>query len=45
MLEGCNEVSPQPSFFQAEQTQFFQLVFIGEVLQPVDHFGPPLEPL
>jgi len=40
-----NEVSPKPSLFQAEQAQFHQPFFIGEVLQPFDRFsGPPLDP-
>ena len=37
VLEGHNEVSPQPSLPQAEQAQFPQPLFIGEVLQPSDH--------
>jgi len=44
-MEGCNEVSLQHSLFQAEQTQLLQPIFIGEVLQPLDHLhGPPLHP-
>ena len=33
ILEGHNEVSPEPSLLQAEQAQFPQAFFIGEVLQ------------
>ena len=45
-LEGCNEVTPQPSLLQAEQAQLPQPVFIGEALQPSDHLcGPTLDPL
>ncbi|KAK4829762.1 hypothetical protein QYF61_006486 [Mycteria americana] len=44
--EGCYKVSLQPSLLQAEQPQLSQPVFIGEVLQPSDHFhGPPLDSL
>ena len=44
-MEHCHEVSPEPSFLQAEQAQLPQPVFLGEVLQPSDHlFGPPLQP-
>ena len=46
VLKGCNEVTLQPSFLQAEQAQLPQPVFVGEVLQPSDHLcGPPLDPL
>ncbi|PKU46486.1 hypothetical protein llap_3205 [Limosa lapponica baueri] len=46
VLEDCYKVSPEPSLLQAEQRQLFQLVFIGEVLQPSDHLqSPPLDPL
>ncbi|KAK4810670.1 hypothetical protein QYF61_007470 [Mycteria americana] len=46
ILEGCYKVSPEPSLLQAEQPQLSQPVFVGEVLQPSDHFcGPPLDPL
>ena len=42
--KGCKEISPEPSLLQAEKTQFSQPVFIGEVLQPPDHFcGPALD--
>ena len=37
ILEGCNQVSPEPSLLQAKQTQLPQPVFIGEVLQHSDH--------
>ncbi|KAK4810205.1 hypothetical protein QYF61_011799 [Mycteria americana] len=44
VLEGCYEVSPQPSLLQAEQPQPSQHVLVGEVLQPAGHFhGPPLD--
>ena len=44
VLEGCNEVSPEPSLFQAKQAQFPQPFFTGEVLQPSDYLsGPPLD--
>ena len=44
VLEGCNEVSLEPSLLQAKQAQFPQPFFIGEVLQPSDHHsGPPLD--
>jgi len=33
VLEGCNEVTPQPSLLQAEQAQLSQPVFVGEMLQ------------
>jgi len=46
VLEDANEVSPQPFLLQAEQAQFPQPFFIGEVLQPSDRLhGPPLDPL
>ena len=46
VLEGHNEVSPEPSLSQAKQAQFLQPFFIGEVLQTPDHLsGPPLDPL
>ena len=32
VLEGCSEVSPEPSLFQTEQAQFPQLFFKGEAL-------------
>ena len=45
VLKGCNEVTLQPSFLQAEQSQLPQPVFVGEVLQPPDHVrGLPLGP-
>ncbi|KAF4788497.1 hypothetical protein TURU_160503 [Turdus rufiventris] len=34
VLEGCNEVSPEPSLLQAEQSQFSQPFLIAELLQP-----------
>ena len=44
VLEGHNEVSPEPSLLQAKQAQFPQPFLIGELLQPSDHLsGPPLE--
>jgi len=46
ILEGHNQVCPQPSLLQAEQAQFLQPVFIGEVSPPLGHlWGPPLDPL
>ena len=46
ILEACNEVSSQPSLFQAEQAQILQPVFIKVVLQSLDLLhGPPLDPL
>ena len=43
VLEGHNEVSPEPSLLQAKQVQFPQPFLIGEVLQPSAHLsGPPL---
>ena len=46
LFKGCNEVSLQTSLFQAEQPQFLQSVFTGEVLQPsLQLCGPPLDPL
>jgi len=46
VLEGHNEVSLEPSLFQAKQAQFPQPFFIGEVLQPSARLsGPPLDPL
>lgn len=45
-MEGCNEVSLQPSLLQAEQAQFPQPLFLGELLQPSNHpHGPLLDPL
>jgi len=32
VLEGCTEVTPQPSLLQAQQAQLPQPVFVGEVL-------------
>ena len=44
ILEGHNEVSPEPSLLQAKQAQFPQPLFIGEVLQHSNHLsGPPLD--
>ena len=44
VLKGCNEVTPQPSFVQAEQAQLPQPVFIWEVFQSSDCLhGPPLD--
>ena len=44
VLEGRNEVSPEPSLLQSEQSQFPQPFFTGEVLQPSDHpCHPPLD--
>ncbi|KAK4818441.1 hypothetical protein QYF61_013128 [Mycteria americana] len=44
VLKGHNKVSLEPSLLQAEQPQLSQTFFIGEVLQPSDHFrGPPLD--
>ncbi|KAJ7407623.1 hypothetical protein BTVI_62532 [Pitangus sulphuratus] len=42
VLDGYNEVSPKPFLLQAEQLQFSQLVFIGEMFQPADHLHDPL---
>ena len=45
-LEGCNEVSPEPSVLQAKQTQLPQTFFTGEVFHTSDHLpGPPLDPI
>ena len=45
VLEGCNEVTPQPSLLKAEQTQLPQPIFVGEVLQTFDYLsGLPLDP-
>ena len=41
VLEGCSEVSLEPSLLQAEQAQFPQPFFIRKVLQPFEHFGGP----
>ena len=39
-------MSLEPSLLQAEQAQLSQPFLVGEVLQPLDHFGgPPLAPL
>jgi len=44
VLEGRNEVFPEPSFLQAEQAHLLQPVFIGEVLQLSEHLcDPPLD--
>ena len=46
VLEGCNEISPQPSLLQTEHPQLPQPVLTGAVLQPSDHLqGPHLDPL
>jgi len=40
---GCNKASLEPSVLQAEQSQFSQPFFTGEVFYTSDHFcGPPL---
>lgn len=40
------ESSSSLSFSRLEQPQFLQPIFMGEVLQPLDHLlGPPLDPL
>ena len=36
-LEGCNEVSPEPSLLQTKQVQFPQTFFIGEELHTSDY--------
>jgi len=41
VLEGHNEVSPEPSLLQAKQAQFPQPFLTGEVLQPSDHLSVP----
>ena len=41
-MESHNEVSPQSSLFQAEQAQFIQPIFIGDVLQ-LHPCGSPLD--
>ena len=41
VLEGRNEVSPEPSLLQTKQAQFPQPFLIGEVLQPSDHLSGP----
>ncbi|KAK4818643.1 hypothetical protein QYF61_016614 [Mycteria americana] len=38
VLKGHDKVSLEPSLLQAEHPQLSQPVFIGEVLQPSDHF-------
>jgi len=46
ILQGHNEVSPQPSLFRAEQGQFVQPILVEDVLQSLEYFhGPPLYPL
>ena len=42
VLEGNNEVSLEPSLFQAKQAQLPQPFLTGEVLQPSDHLSGPL---
>ena len=44
VLEGHNEVSPEPSLLQAKEAQFPQPFLTGEVLQSRDHYwvGSPL---
>jgi len=42
VLEGHNEVSPEPFLLQAKQAQFLQPLLIGEVLQPSDHLSGPI---
>ena len=43
VLEGSNEVSPEPSLLQAKLGQVHQPVLTGEVFQPFDHLhGHPL---
>ena len=42
-LEGCSEVSLVPSLLQDKQAKMSQTFFIGEVLHPSDHCGPPLD--
>ncbi|SGA26460.1 Uncharacterised protein [Chlamydia abortus] len=45
VLEGHSEVPPEPSLLRAQQAQFPQPFFIGEVLQPSAHpSGPALDP-
>lgn len=36
-MEGCSEVSLEPSLLQAEQAWFLQPFFMEELLQPFDH--------
>ncbi|RMC05088.1 hypothetical protein DUI87_18270 [Hirundo rustica rustica] len=45
LLEGCNWLTLKPSLFQAKQYQLSQSFLTGEVLQPSDHLGSPLESL
>ena len=46
ILKDCFQVSPGSSLLQTEQPQVCQLVLIGEVFHPLDHFcGPPLDTL
>jgi len=43
VLEGCYNVTLEPSLLQAQQSQLSQLFLLGEVLHPSDHFcAPPL---
>lgn len=45
-MEDHNEVSLEPSLFQAEEAQLLQTLFTEKVLQPLDHLsGSPLDTL
>ena len=46
MLNGCNQVTSEPSLLQAEQPQLSQPVLVVDVFHPLSHFcGPPLDAL
>ena len=45
-MNGCSQVSLEPSLLQAEQPLLFQHVLLGDVFHPLDHFcEPPLDAL
>lgn len=39
LVDGNNEISPELSFLQYDQTIFFQLFLVHHVLQPCHHLG------
>ena len=43
LLEGHNDVSPEPSLFQAKQAWLHQPFIIEEMLQAFDHCGSSLD--
>jgi len=43
VLYGCYKISSEPSLLQAEQPQLFQPFLIGEIFQPSDLSGLPLD--